>query len=588
MKKPSIVIYLAIFQFYFINTRLHAQAGCDNIGFETGTTTGWKLTYGTVTDQNQKTVFVNEMTGTRDSEHYITKLSDGNDPKIRDEAIPMVAPGSTHSIRIGNINTGTRFTRISTQYQVTADNSLFQYQFAVILQNTTGSNGVASHASYQKPGFNILIFDESGNELPCSSYDIQLEGTNTVNGFKSQGDLQYRNWTKGAIDLRNSIGRNITIVVTVHGCTQRGHFGYAYFDAECFRSEIGTVSGCPDENGMIALKAPAGFAKYDWSNGATGEINKVYGQPGDRYEVKLLPYSSLDESCRVHLTYELAYRKMEAWLDKTVCEGTGVTVGDTAYFEPGSYARKVRSTSLCDSTVYLDLKVNKTAHTEQAVRICRGEVLKVGDSLLTGPGTYVVTIDRGALCDSIVTTHLSVDDFGYVSSDSSFVIVQGEVVSLDGTVAPAGQYQVVWAPAEGLSCQDCPVAEAKPEKSTVYRLVTSTGDRRCPLERKYNVLVRSCDVTLPGAFTPDRNGANETFYAMAGDCVRSIRKFIVYDRWGEVIFMKENFPVGNPTYGWDGSYRGLPVNPGAFAFKVIAERNDGYLIVHTGNFLVIR
>ncbi len=588
MKKLFTVVYLTTFQFYFISIRLHAQTGCDNIGFETGTTTGWKLTYGTATDQNQKTIFINETTGTRDSEHYITKLSDGDDPKIRDEAIPMVAPGSTHSIRIGNTNTGTRFTRISTQYQVTTDNSLFQYQFAVILQNTTGGNSIASHAPYQKPGFNILIFDESGNELPCSSYDIQLEGTNTVNGFKSQGDLQYRNWTKGAIDLRNSIGRRITIVVTVHGCTQRGHFGYAYFDAECFRSEIGTVSGCPDDDGMIALRAPTGFAAYNWSNGATGEINKVPALPGDQHDVKLLPYSSLDESCTVQLTYKLAYRETEARLEETVCEGTGIRVGDTTYFEPGSYVRKVRSTSLCDSTVYLNLKVNKTVYSEQAVRICMGEVLKVGDSLLAEPGTHIVVINRGVQCDSIVTTHVSVDDFRYVSTDSSFVIVQGEGVSLDGTVTPAGRYQVTWTPSEGLSCQDCPVVEAKPEKSTVYRLVTSTDNNRCPLERKYRILVRLCDVTLPGAFTPDRDGSNETFYAMGGDCVRSIREFIVYNRWGEIIFMKEDFPVGNPADGWDGNYRGRPVNPGAFAFKVIAERHDGHLIVHTGNFVLIR
>lgn len=585
MRKLYSIVCLVIFQLYFISSRLQAQ--CDNIGFETGTTTGWKLTYGTVTDQNQKTIFVNEVTGTRDSEHYITKLSDGNDPKIRDEAIPMVAPGSNHSIRIGNTTTGTRFTRISTQYQVTADNSLFQYQFAVILQNTAGNGGI-SHASYQKPGFNILIFDELGNELPCSSYDIQLEGTNTVNGFKSQGDLQYRNWTKGAVDLRNSIGKLLTIVVTVHGCTQRGHFGYAYFDAECFRSEIGMVSGCPDENGMAALKAPAGFAKYEWSNGATGEINKVPGRPGDQYEVKLLPYSSLDESCMVRLAYKLEYRAMEVRLTENVCEGMGVAVGDTTYFESGSYMRKVRSTSLCDSTVYLDLKVNKTVYREQAARICAGQGLKVGDSLLTEPGTYVVTIKRGALCDSIVTTHVSVDDFRYVSADSSFVIVQGEGILLDGSVTPAGTYRVAWTPSEGLSCRDCPVAEARPEKSTVYKLVTSTDDNRCPLERKYRILVHMCDVTLPGAFTPDRDGANETFYIMARPCVRTIRKFIVYDRWGEVIYMKEDFPAGSPADGWDGSYRGTPVSPGAFAFKVIAERDDGYLIVHTGNFVLIR
>lgn len=83
----------------------------------------------------------------------------------------MVAPGSTHSIRIGNVTEGGHFSRIHTEYTVTADNTLFQYKFAVILQNT-GVDGRANHEPFQKPGFDILIFDSNGEELPCSSYDI--------------------------------------------------------------------------------------------------------------------------------------------------------------------------------------------------------------------------------------------------------------------------------------------------------------------------------------------------------------------------------------------------------------------------------
>lgn len=579
-----------LLSFFFFPGPYYPASGqsvdCGNIGFETGTTNGWKLTYGTAADQNQKTVFISEAVGTRDNEHYITGPSDGNDPKITDEAIPMVAPGSAHSIRLGNMSTGTHFSRISTQYQVTADNSLFQYQFAVILQNTTG--GGAGHAPYQKPGFNILIFDESGDELPCSSYDIQLEGTNTVNGFKSQGDLQYRNWTKGAIDLANSIGKVLTIVVTVHGCTQRGHFGYAYFDAECFRSEVEVVSGCPDENGLVALKAPSGFAKYEWSSGSSGEVVRVPGRPGDKYSVVMFPYSSLDESCMVRLEHELSYSEQKAEIEETVCEGSGVVVGDTTYFTPGSYVRKVMSTALCDSTVYLNLKVNKIAYHEQTARICAGEVLRVGDSLLAAAGTYVITIARGERCDSIVTTHLSVDDFSYVPHDSLFVIVQGEQVVLDATTAPPGNYRIRWTPPEGLSCADCPVTEARPEKSTVYRVTTATDLNTCPIEREYSVLVRLCDVTLPNAFTPDNNQTNERFYVIAGGCVRQIRRFTIYDRWGEVIFSKENFQAGDPASGWDGRYGGKPVNPGVFAFKVLAERNDGRLIDSSGDFVLIR
>ena len=251
-----------------------------------GNTNGWVSTYGTVADRDQKTIYTGETSGTQNNEHYVTSISDGNNPKV--SSIPMVAPGSSHSIRIGNVTEGNHFSRIRSDYSVTADNTLFQYKFAVVLQNTTGTGG-ANHEPYEKRGLNILIFDINGKELPCSSYDIQLHGGNTVDGFQSFGDIQYRNWTTGAIDLLSFVGKTITIVVTAHGCTRRRHFGYAYFDAECFKSEIKAASACPDLDGYLNLLSPDGFQSYKWNNGEITQNIRVNANLGDQYNVQLTP-----------------------------------------------------------------------------------------------------------------------------------------------------------------------------------------------------------------------------------------------------------------------------------------------------------
>jgi hypothetical protein len=348
-----------------------AQVDCANIGFETGTITGWIPTYGTVDDMSQKVVYLNETSGTRNGEHYITRLSDGNDPKIN--TIPMVAPGSTHSIRIGNTTTGTHFSRISTNYLVTAENTLFQYSFAVLLQNTsTGQGGGGNHEAYQKPGFNIQILDSNGGELPCSTYDIQLQGANTVDGFQTLGDIQYRNWTTGAIDLTNYVGKTIKIVVTAHGCTQRGHFGYAYFDAKCLSTRITEVSSCPDENGDMTLNAPEGFGSYLWNTGAVTRSIKVKANLGDKYNVKLSPLASLDESCAFQLDYTIEYKQSSAEISRTICEGDEVALGDTIYRTSGTFVRNISKSTVCDSTVTLSLRVNPVSKYIQNLAICEG------------------------------------------------------------------------------------------------------------------------------------------------------------------------------------------------------------------------
>lgn len=70
------------------------KVDCGNIDFEEGAANGWILTNGTVENAGSTVVYSNETTGIYANEHLVTKASDGNDPMITSEAIPMVAPGS--------------------------------------------------------------------------------------------------------------------------------------------------------------------------------------------------------------------------------------------------------------------------------------------------------------------------------------------------------------------------------------------------------------------------------------------------------------------------------------------------------------
>lgn len=118
----------------------------------------------------------------------------------------MVAPESNYSMCFGDINLGGSFHRLTKSFAVNQDNTLFQYKFAVVLQDDA-----SGHASYQKPGFGDRIFDSNGNNISCSFYEVQLRASSSVDGFKRQGDLEYRNWTTVAVDLRNYVGQNSTV-----------------------------------------------------------------------------------------------------------------------------------------------------------------------------------------------------------------------------------------------------------------------------------------------------------------------------------------------------------------------------------------
>lgn len=562
---------------------VHAQVDCSNVGFEQGNASGWVLTYGTVTDANQQTVFQAERNGTQNNEHYVTSLSDGNDPKI--PSIPMVAPGSTHSIRIGNVTEGGHFSRIHTEYTVTADNTLFQYKFAVILQNT-GVDGRANHEPFQKPGFDILIFDSNGEELPCSSYDIQLEGTNTVEGFQASGDIQYRNWTVGAIDLRNFVGKKLTIVVTAHGCTRMRHFGYAYFDAECLKSEIKQVADCPDADGYITLAAPEGFGKYSWDNGETSQQIRVKANAGDKFHVEMVPRGSLDESCALGLDFTVGFKKKTAVLVQAICDGDSFALGDTLLKTSGVYVRNVSKSSVCDSTVTLTLTVNPVGKFTQNLRICEGESVTVGDSTYAQPGTYIQNIPQATGCDSVVTTILEVVRID-LSVTPALSITQGDSVHVEPLVEPSGSYTYHWDQ-PGLSCTDCPDPWASPAQSTLYRLEVSDHDKVCTRQARVQVYVKPCGIEIPDAFSPNNDQLNEVFYVYGNACVKQVREMFIYNRWGEVIYQKSNFAASDPSAGWDGSYHGEKTSSGVYPYKIRVELTNGSFLSYKGVVNLLR
>ncbi len=572
-------VYLFFF-FITLTVPVFAQLDCGNIGFEQGTTAGWLLTNGQVANQGQLVVFQNEATGTLENGHRITRVSDGNDPKITAEAIPMVAPGSTYSIRIGNVTRGSRFDRIKGSFVVTADNTLFQYKLAVVLQN-------ANHQAYEKPGFTIRITDADGQELPCSFYDVQVSAAGTVDGFKTQGDIQYRNWTVGAIDLRKYVGKRITVEVTAHGCTHNGHFGYAYFDAQCLKSEIKQASSCPDSEGYIVLNAPDGFETYTWNTGQTTRSIRVKAAVGQQYWVKITPFASLNADCTFQLDHQVSFQPVQTVLVKTICAGDGFVVGDTTYRSSGQFTRTITRNALCDSTVKLALTVKPIGRSAQQVTICEGGSLTVGDSTYRRAGTYVNHFTGPLGCDSLVTTYLTVNQLAIRVSDDQ-TITQGDSTQLAVLASPSGNYDYRWNTADRLSCPTCAQTWAKPSGTTQYVVQVSDKSGVCRQEKSVTVTVVPCDLYLPTAFSPNADQVNDYWVIKGNTCIRQIRKMTVYSRWGEVIYRNENIALSDNTRCWDGYYQGQQVLAGTYPYTIQVELHNGDLTNYRGVVQLIR
>lgn len=97
------------------------------------------------------------------------------------------------------------------------------------------------------------------------------------------------------------------------------------------------------------------------------------------------------------------------------------------------------------------------------------------------------------------------------------------------------------------------------------------------------------DIYVPNAFSPSiKDGINDRFYPMSsGNSERLIDIFEIYDRWGNMVFKKENFTTDRPEHGWDGTYRSKELHPGTYVWFLWYKTSDGKTIKLKGEVCLL-
>ena len=62
----------------------------------------------------------------------------------------------------------------------------------------------------------------------------------------------------------------------------------------------------------------------------------------------------------------------------------------------------------------------------------------------------------------------------------------------------------------------------------------------------------------------------------------------MFDRWGNALYSMEDFLPNSPTIGWDGRFKGQPMNPGVFVWVAEIEFIDGQRESYKGDVTIVR
>jgi len=121
----------------------------------------------------------------------------------------------------------------------------------------------------------------------------------------------------------------------------------------------------------------------------------------------------------------------------TICEGETYVFGSQNLTTSGPYTETFTSIGLCDSTVNLTLTVNPRTYNTINVTECNSYESPSGNYTWTISNTYNDTIPNAAMCDSVITVNLTINNSTTASISES---VCGSYDFLGNTLTSSGIY----------------------------------------------------------------------------------------------------------------------------------------------------
>jgi gliding motility-associated-like protein len=204
-------------------------------------------------------------------------------------------------------------------------------------------------------------------------------------------------------------------------------------------------------------------------------------------------------------------------------------------------------------------------------------------------GSHVVNLTTTLLpgCNGSSSKPVYVKELPTVHPTAPLSVIGGQEVAIPTTYSrDVSTYQ--WTPSSGLSCNDCPNPVASPDKNMQYT-VTATDAAGCVARGEVTVTV-SCSESnffIPNTFSPNNDGTNDWFYPR-GSGLAMVRLLRIFNRTGELVFDKRDFPANSASSGWNGMIKGKPASSDVYVFQVEVICENGQVIPFKGNIMLMR
>lgn len=213
------------------------------------------------------------------------------------------------------------------------------------------------------------------------------------------------------------------------------------------------------------------------------------------------------------------------------------------------------------------------------------------DTFLVAKGFYTLYVQDTEGCTaSLSAVFVNEPAELIVDAGPDTTIELGEIIQTQVTFSFFDWYDYQWTTNTGdIFCDTCyrtkmqPVANRK-----TYYLTVTTADGCIAIDSFRVKVEKDRDIFIPNAFSPNGDGNNDYLDVYSTKDVRQIKNYLIFDRWGELVFHTQNIPRNWHNFGWDGKFNGQMMNTNVFLYMIEVEFIDGEVVRYTGDVTLFR
>ena len=357
------------------------------------------------------------------------------------------------------------------------------------------------------------------------------------------------------ITLDLMINRSDSVFTAQTSCAAIDWNGKNYTQSGRYFHETKNIKGCDSVTTLELTIIPP---KENFINKDICDSITILGRKIDRagrYDFRLADVNGCDSI--IH--YDIAIRSNPSSIKLSACDSLLWNVNGKVYTNSTLITEKFNNQYGCDSSITLDLHIAKSKRIFLEASACKEYFWSETQEVLTQSGDYLHLLQTAEQCDSTIhlklTIHPEYSDSDTIISNQKYTWPVNQI-----TYDSSGNYFIKF-----ISKDQC--------DSIHYLLLT---------------IIKENNIFYPNVIHPNSQfKQNTAFTIFDNGAIKSIERLRIYDRWGELIWQRENFPSNDVNNGWDGTFRDKEVNPGVFVWVADLLLTDGRRVVEKGDVTVV-